>query len=299
MGELLLNGNSSFKMSRCYKPIFLQGPEGYPGPAGPRGDKGPRGDRGPAGPTGPAGGLEPFTGTYVGSDNKTVLTVPRGVQRVEIIARGGRGGGRTGPPDDQRSQGGYSRGIFPVTEGDELHIFPGDDGNVATDGSAEGGNGGNGDARGGRGITVDESRGFGGGGASDVRLNGTGLERRIIVAGGGGGTLIGSGTYIEGGRGGGNKGEDGDGSSGGSQIGPGEGDYPGDGANGGNVEPVAGYGAGGGGGYFGGAGGNGGSGAGGSGFISPTGLGLTAVETDVQSGTNGSITVSWIIDSLP
>lgn len=108
---------------------------------------------------------------------------------------------------------------------------------------------------------------FGGGGATDIRIGGTGLADRVIVAGGGGGTGNHSGNT--GGAGGGLTGGAGTGAfggGGGTQAAAGAGTYPvwsgflGRGGPGTNAGPnVTG---GGGGGWYGGAGGPGGGGGG-------------------------------------
>ncbi|HRG90151.1 MAG TPA: glycine-rich protein, partial [Chitinophagales bacterium] len=114
-----------------------------------------------------------FTGT-----TKT-WTVPTGVTSLWVDAMGAEGGGR------QAGKGGRVQCLLPVKPGDKLTITVG--GQATND--AGGYNGG------GTGC----GKGFGGGGATDIRLNGNDLDARIVVAGGGGG--IGYGGY--GGAGGG------------------------------------------------------------------------------------------------
>jgi hypothetical protein len=233
------------------------------------------------------------------------LTIPEGIKQITVKAWGGRGGGRN---PDAVVRGGYSYGVFPVKPGDKLYIFPGDHGQLINNGQGTG-NGGNRDANGGSGVIIDKDRrGYGGGGASDVRLNGNELKHRLIVAGGGGGAALVGGIGQNGGAGGGKKGIDGlaadvggSGGSGGSQTAPGEGKDGGHNANGGDVNPEDfGFGGGGGGGYFGGGAGEKGSGGGGgSGFISPTGTGFTASQDevdynlDIGNELDGIIIISW------
>jgi hypothetical protein len=135
-----------------------------------------------------------------------------------------------------------------------------------------------------------EGRRFGGGGATDVRVGGTALVNRLIVAGGGGG--VGNYGGDSGGAGGGltgTSGHGGFGGGGGTQTAGGSGTYPiwsgsfGQGGPGANAGPnVTG---GGGGGWYGGAGGPGGGG-GGSGH----GPDRTHFESGVSGG-NGSATI--------
>jgi hypothetical protein len=156
-----------------FKIIKLEGPPGIPGEDG---LPGPRGDRGPDGLPGPAGpGIKPPEVTHgeMIYEEDGFFPVPEGVFTITIEAWGGNGAGGVG---------GYSRKVFPVSPGTELHVFIGRAGNGVT-----GGKGGNSDANGGDGTKFDDHLGGGGGGASDVRFGGDQLINRIIVAGGGGG----------------------------------------------------------------------------------------------------------------
>ncbi|MBK8657859.1 MAG: T9SS type A sorting domain-containing protein [Bacteroidetes bacterium] len=103
------------------------------------------------------------------------FTVPTCVSQVTITASGASGsnGYASGSPGGTGGNGAVVEGTFPVNGGDILHIFVGGQGTP----TAGGFNGG--------GISLADSS-AGGGGASDVRLNGIGLSNRIIVAGGGG-----------------------------------------------------------------------------------------------------------------
>jgi|GEM_PF-1612788 len=165
-------------------------------------------------------------------------TVPAGIYSIQIEWWGAHGG--TVASDG--GNGGYTKGLFNTTPGTVLHNYVG------------GANGWNGGGDGGTGA-------INGGGASDTRVGGTTLAKRIGVAGGGGGW--GTGWY-EGGYGGGWHGQTGSGGggTGGTQT---TGYAPGGGGSGG------GGGGGGGGGWWGGGGGGvgglwyGASGGGGSG----------------------------------
>lgn len=106
-----------------------------------------------------------FTGT------SQLFTVPTGVTRVSIDAFGAGGIDAGGPP----GKGGRARGVLAVTPGQELYIYVGGQGATPFNGGGLGVSGAN------------------GGDASDVRVGGTTLANRIIVAGGGGGA--GSGVF--------------------------------------------------------------------------------------------------------
>ncbi len=110
------------------------------------------------------------------------LSVPyTGLYRIETW--GAQGG--TGPHGDGTElggNGGYTVGTISLTSGNALYIYVG------------GQNSFNGGGGGGTGSGSDNGRN--GGGGTDVRLNGTALTDRIIVAGGGGGSGgAGSGHY--------------------------------------------------------------------------------------------------------
>ncbi|MDD3392675.1 MAG: glycine rich domain-containing protein, partial [Bacilli bacterium] len=83
-------------------------------------------------------------------------------------------------------QGGYAQGQIQLTQGTVLYIYVGGTTSSKTGGYNGGGSGG-------------QSSTKGGGGATDIRIYGTALENRIIVAGGGGG----ANGYSAGGAGGG------------------------------------------------------------------------------------------------
>lgn len=124
--------------------------------------------------TGPE--TETYTYTYTGTPQS--FTVPAGVTRVLIEAKGAQGGdGATGGNSSTGGAGGLGSsvsGILNVTPGQVLNLFVGGRGGTPAGGYNGGGSGGSVNAG-------------GGGGASDVRLGGLGAANRILVAGGGGG----------------------------------------------------------------------------------------------------------------
>ncbi|OGO84735.1 MAG: hypothetical protein A2Y22_00425 [Clostridiales bacterium GWD2_32_59] len=134
---------------------------------------------------------------YNFTGGQQVWTVPVGVTSVQIECWGAGISSNT-------AYGGYAKGTKVVTGGQTLYIYVG------------GSNGYNG---GGSGINGS----LNGGGATDVRISGTSLANRVIVAGGAGG-LGGGDSFGYGGHGGGTSGGDGGASStggvatGGTQI---------------------------------------------------------------------------------
>jgi hypothetical protein len=202
------------------------------------------------------------TNTFAYTGGAQTFTVPAGVTSVTISASGAQGGNTayTG------GLGGNATGSFTVTPGQVLNLYVGGQGAVATTGGFNGGgNGGTGSAG---------NFGSGGGGASDVRVGGTALINRILVAGGGGG----SGNLYSG--------FGGAGGAGSSCLSPfGVGGGFGTGCSSGNVGSCAGgtspsYGTGGGGGGLNSGGaisGDGSGGAGGAGTLGVGGVGGTQV----------------------
>lgn len=158
-----------------------------------------------------------FTGTMQS------FQVPAGVTVITVVARGAGGA-----PAPNRSygktngRGGRVYAKIPVTPGRLLFVVVGGEGSDEGAGIGSGGSGFNGGAPGGLypycGRSGYKCYGFGGGGASDVREDGSSRTSRVIVAGGGGG----AGTFgVDGGGGGGKIG--GDGGSGNSYYGGGGG----------------------------------------------------------------------------
>ncbi len=221
------------------------------------------------------------TFTYTGAAQ--TYTVPAGVYTLTVDARGASGGAAynccTAEP---KTLGGRVQCLLSVTPGEVLNIYVGGSGadwsTAATTGGWNGG-GNNG------------TFGACGGGASDIRVGGTALSNRVIVAGAGGGG--GDFSYI-GGAGGGLVGAAGQGATtsdtagGGTQTGPGAGGYAlgtlGIGGNGASYSN-----GGGGGGYWGGNSGftSEGGGGGGSSYTNPT-LVTSVTHTQGYSGATGN-----------
>ena len=233
-----------------------------------------------------------YTFNYTGSAE--TLTIPAGITSVTVDAYGAQGSssGASG------GLGARVQGTLAVTPGDVLNIYVG---------GQSGYNGG------GTGGTGSYGAGASGGGATDVRIGGTALSNRVLVAGGGGGggtsgccwssynggvggispgagqgccgTQATAATSSSGGSGGLDCGGCGYGGTAGTL---------GQGGNGSRNCSSYGAGSGGGGGYYGGGGGNtcgsGGSGAGGTSYLGS--MTSTSYSDGVRSG-NGTITISW------
>jgi hypothetical protein len=126
-------------------------------------------------------------------------TVPAGVDVVYLALWGAAGGGSS--PGTHGGTGAFVDGALEVTPGDTYEIYvggTGDDRSTIDPESHAGGfnGGGDGGAMGGNGT------GPGGGGATDVRYDGSALADRIMVAAGGGGSASsagGSATGVSGG----------------------------------------------------------------------------------------------------
>lgn len=104
------------------------------------------------------------TQTFTFTGSLQTFTVPSGVASMSITAAGASGVGMNG---FVAGNGGVAFGVLAVTPGQVLNIYVG--GTNAFNGGGIGLGGAN------------------GGGASDVRVGGTALANRVIVAGGGGG----------------------------------------------------------------------------------------------------------------
>src|SRR5574343_336201 len=236
-------------------------------------------------------------------------TVPPCVTYINVIVAGAKGGGNTG------GNGARISATLNVTPGQVLNIYAGGQGGCGN--SSGGWNGG------GTGWASSPANSAynscGGGGASDIRIGGTALANRVIVAGGGGGKSGGSGNVAGGaancnngaagtstfgaGGGGGTQ------TSGGTAGAPWAGTPPGGssgtlgiGGQGGFWQTASG--GGGGGGYYGGGGGgndgcctgaNGGGGGGGGSSLVPAGAGCTSGSNNGPgyiSITSGGVTAS-------
>ncbi len=218
------------------------------------------------------------------------FTVPSGVYWIRTTAKGASAGAVNG----SYGQGGSVSAIIPVTPGEALNIYVGSQPESINGVDTLGYNGG---GKSGYALT-----GWGGG-ATDIRRGGTALTDRIIVAGGGGGRAA----SWWGGAGGGLIGatDNGNMSSGGTQVGPGW--QPGStaqyfgafgvGASSG-VTGFSGQGGGGGGGYYGGnSNAPGYGGGGGSSYTDPTAVNVVHTQGGVTG--NGSITISYGLNQSP
>jgi len=111
--------------------------------------------------------------TYSYTGAVQTLTVPSCVYSLTLDVKGAQGGSNANA-STAGGLGGTAYGVLSVTPGDVLYIYTG------------GNNGYNGGGHPGATPCQNAAGGYGGG-ASDIRLNGTALNNRIIVAGGGGG----------------------------------------------------------------------------------------------------------------
>jgi hypothetical protein len=240
------------------------------------------------------------TFSYTGSAQ--TFTVPSGVTSIDFDVIGASGGNKS---TANGGAGGRTQGTIAVTAGHTLYIYVGKQGITSLDESPDSFSGGGG-------VYSYNSAGAAGtgGGASDIRLNGTNLSDRIVVAGGGGGAggTTSSSSYA-GGDGGGLTGADGTpwptflnsgGKGGTSSSGGAAGTaccscptYTTDGSLGigGNGSGDGAGGGGGGGGYYGGGGACFGAGGGGSSYthVSATDV----VHTQGYQTGNGQIVISW------
>ncbi len=108
--------------------------------------------------------------TFSYTGKKQTFTVPSGVTRIDVDARGAQGGGSYG------GLGGHVVALIDVTPGQKFHVLVGGQPSAMSGGFNGGGSGG----------TPSGCKyycGYGGGGASDMRAH----MNRIVVAGGGGG----------------------------------------------------------------------------------------------------------------
>lgn len=116
-----------------------------------------------------------YTGDYY------TWTVPSGVSSVTVDVQGAQGGGKS--TGALRGKGGRVQATLTVAGGTVLNVYVGGSGANSVTGSQTAAAGWNGGGTGGNYSTS----GGGGGGASDIRIGGTALANRKIVAGGAGG----------------------------------------------------------------------------------------------------------------
>lgn len=214
--------------------------------------------------------------------------IPEGVHEIDVVVKGASGGHFTsGTP----GKGARVSARLSVTPRSTLKIYVGAAGSTTYQPATTAFNGG--------------GAGWQGGGASDIRIGGTGLGHRVIVAGGGGGGDVTAGGdggqdgVAAAGSGGSTGGGGGTQSSGGS-AGTGTSGTAGAGAAGQGGDHI-GFGAGGGGGgYFGGGGGACSpctGGGGGSSYVVPSASSIT-YETGVHTG-DGEVTITEIAPIPP
>jgi hypothetical protein len=234
--------------------------------------------------------------TLTGGDQP--WAVPAGVTSVDATALAAAGGCALG------GWGGEAVATVPVMPGDALHVFVGGAGVCSVAATLPGGYNGGGNKFTDAG---DSWEGGSGGGATDLRLNGTSVAERVLVAGGGGGQGWGG----QAGHGGGEEGETCNGAGGGcndetcggrggTQLAGGVGGIcaedcvgaAGTLGQGGTSDGCAAAGGGGGGGYYGGGGGAHCSGGGGSSRVDFPGNSNTATTTGMNSG-DGLLTLVW------
>lgn len=220
--------------------------------------------------------------------------VPNDVNLLKVETWGAQGGGSeacdTNENQDDGGLGGYAVGYLMVTPGETLNVYVGGKpGQVNGSGSPGGFNGGG----------VGGLYGGAGGGASDIRMGGSALEDRVVVAGGGGGGNTGCPDHGTGGAGGALVGGDGltflnrvPGLGGTQMAGGAAGDSPGTAGTLGQGGGTSGddfHIGGGGGGYYGGGGAYAAGGGGGSSYID--GLLNGSTEGGVNTG-NGKVVIT-------
>jgi hypothetical protein len=240
----------------------------------------------------------PVTFGYTGTAQQ--WTVPPGVHRAFFDVYGAQGGDAAGAFENDNipgGKGGWATAAFPLTPGDTITIMVGGKGTDPASGAFPCAGGQPTGGFNGGGESGDPDCGQGGGGASDVRIGGTDLAHRVLIAGGGGGATAnifckggGDGGGLTGGSAASNVFCPGAG-SGGNQTGSSGSGQLGFGGTGAPFAPFQDIGGGGGGGYYGGGGGGHGTGGGGgSGFGPPGG---TSFQNGVQQG-HGRIVISFL-----
>lgn len=255
------------------------------------------------------------TVTYTYDGGLQSWSVPAGVTSATFEVFGAQGGSVPGAGDPAGGLGGETQGTLAVVPGQLLFVFVGGTGVNAnftgTSGASSAPGGFNGGGAGG-GPSGGYS-GAGGGGASDVRVGGSALSDRVLVAGGGGGASSQGGYNGDGGSAGGENGAPGNGEAstdgaGGTQTSGGAGGGGGGatgtagtlgdgGAGGGELS------GGGGGGYYGGGGGGWdsanavyGPGGGGSSYAAAS-VSDALLDVGNRSG-SGEVVISYVDDDL-
>lgn len=265
---------------------------------------------------GQASGTLAITQTFGFVGAPQTWTTPSGVTSVVVTARGAQGSAGESPVGMQGSsavatgggnggRGGQVQARIAVTGGQQLKVVVGGAGTVRAGGYNGGGEGGLGAASGDRACGIINStiyqpcRGGGGGGATDVRVAGTDLGDRVLVAAGGGGGGGGYAGYWPS-QPGGQGHADGDGAT---STTPGVGGNGAQGTYGNTFPPTYGRGGGGGGGgYLGGSGAQGvaadaapSGGSGGTDHVDPA-LTESTIAQDASTG-NGSVTLAYDVST--
>lgn len=120
--------------------------------------------------------------TFKYTGKEQTFRVPTGVKSITVVALGAAGAGYSGSSYGSRyeyfGRGGRVFAVIPVRGGETLFVLVGGQGSTNKGGFNGGGN---------PGIDPSSGKGYGGGGASDVRQNGNTLSERILISAGGGG----------------------------------------------------------------------------------------------------------------
>lgn len=126
----------------------------------------------------------PFTG-----DSYQWTAPASGNYTFEVWGAQGGNAGYGGSVITYGGKGGYAKGSISLTSGQAINVYVGGQGagDTPTATSVYVAGGFNGGGIGFIGSGTTDRRGAGGGGASDIRINGNALTDRVIVAGGGGG----------------------------------------------------------------------------------------------------------------
>jgi len=144
-------------------------------------------------------GAQATTATFNWTGEAQTWTVPDGVTKATFDLYGAEGG--LAERKSSGGKGGRATATIPVSEGSSVQVNVGGQGQSNAN-PAEGGFNGGGIGQ----------LGGGGGGASDIRIDGTDLANRVLVAGGGGGGgncgVTRGGPQTDGGDGGGTSGDD-------------------------------------------------------------------------------------------
>jgi hypothetical protein len=129
----------------------------------------------------------PVVQTFSFTGGQQTFTVPSCVASITIDARGAQGAQSNdrAPTNSVGGLGGRAIGVLSVVAGQVLYINVGGVGNINGSGGFNGGGAGGASTAG---ASCLGGPAGGGGGASDVRLGGTAISNRVIVAGGGGGS---------------------------------------------------------------------------------------------------------------